>query len=105
MFDLAALLGSLIDRGVGPGTGAKLPRVTDKTGLTGRYNFTLEFACGSCVAAVSINSPAEAAPLPEDGPTIFAALEKQLGLKVVKAPDVALDVLVIDRIDRIPTAN
>jgi uncharacterized protein (TIGR03435 family) len=36
--------------------------------------------------------------------TLFAALEQQLGLKVEKSK-APLDVVVIDHIDKIPTAN
>jgi uncharacterized protein (TIGR03435 family) len=66
--------------------------VVDKTGLSGKYDFTLEY-----VAA------AKAATDESGGPSIFTALEEQLGLKLepVKAP---MDVLVIDAIEQ-PTAN
>jgi uncharacterized protein (TIGR03435 family) len=66
--------------------------VVDKTGLTGKYNFTLEYA------AVSKAGTDDSA-----GPSIFTALEEQLGLKLepTKAP---MDVLVIDSIEQ-PTAN
>ena len=65
--------------------------VIDKTGLTGRYDFDLAFApLGS--------SPADA-PSDPARPTIFVALEEQLGLKLqsTKGP---LDVIVIDSIER-----
>jgi uncharacterized protein (TIGR03435 family) len=38
-------------------------------------------------------------------PNIFAALEKQIGLKLVKTPNIPLDVIVVDHIDRVPTGN
>ncbi len=38
------------------------------------------------------------------GPDIFTALEKQLGLKLTKGKAM-FDVLVIDRVERIPTGN
>ena len=66
--------------------------VVDKTGLTGKYDFTLEYV------------PATKAATDESGgPSIFTALEEQLGLKLepAKAP---MDVLVIDSIEQ-PTAN
>ena len=103
----AGTLGSLIQHSADPGFGAKSPRVFDKTGLPGKYDFTLEFACGDCVAA-SAAAPPVAAGGPgagSDGPGIFPALEKHLGLKAVKAPDVPLEVIVIDRVNRIPTPN
>jgi uncharacterized protein (TIGR03435 family) len=45
-------------------------------------------------------------PIPDDerGPSVFTAVEEQLGLKLVsrKGP---MDVLVVDRVDKIPTEN
>ena len=105
MADLANLVGYMIDQSVGPRSDGKRPRVSDKTGLTALYTFTLDFACADCVASRPVGATAEAPPAAEDAPTIFAALEQQLGLKAVKAPDVALEVIVIDRIDRVPIAN
>jgi uncharacterized protein (TIGR03435 family) len=76
--------------------------VVDRTGLTGKYDFTLEFS--------GLNYPGGAFPAPrEDGaprrfPTLFEAVERQLGLKLreTKAP---MDVLVVDRVDRVPSEN
>jgi uncharacterized protein (TIGR03435 family) len=63
--------------------------IIDKTGLTGRYDFTLRYTM----------QPGPS----DDTPIIFTAVEEQLGLKLV--PDVApLDVLVVDRIER-PTED
>ena len=63
------------------------PRIVDKTGLTGKYDFRLEFS----------NQMAPQAALP-------IALEQQLGLRLEKSK-AALDVLVIDHIDKLPTEN
>jgi uncharacterized protein (TIGR03435 family) len=75
--------------------------IVDKTGLTGKYSFTLEFAGymgpGGAFAALTTDTPAKA-------PTLFTALETQLGLKL-NDKKTSLDVLVIDRIDKTPTAN
>jgi uncharacterized protein (TIGR03435 family) len=65
------------------------PRVLDRTGLTGKYDFTLEYSDGSADAF---------------GPSIFSALEKQLGLRLDKI-GVPQDVIVIDRINRTPLEN
>jgi uncharacterized protein (TIGR03435 family) len=65
--------------------------VIDKTGLTGWYDIDLKWTTDEDLAAgVS-------------GPSVFTALEEQLGLKLVstKAP---VDVLVVDHIER-PSAN
>ena len=78
------------------------PHVIDKTGLTGEFDFTLEFA-GSVFIA---NSP-EANTAGDQGGhglSLFAALEKQLGLKLEKKK-AGLDVLVIDHVDKVPTEN
>jgi uncharacterized protein (TIGR03435 family) len=105
MADLAATLGNLIDQSVGSRSDGKRPRVTDKTGLTALYTFTLEFACADCVASRPVGAAADPPPAADDAPSIFTALEKQLGLKAVKAADVSLEVIVIDHIDRVPIAN
>jgi bla regulator protein blaR1 len=62
--------------------------VVDKTGLTGKYDFTLEYVPASHAATDETG-----------GPSIFTALEQQLGLKLepVKAP---MDVLVIDHAEK-----
>ena len=76
------------------------PHVTDKTGLSGDFNFTLEFAGAGFPANSPLGTPMETWP----GPTLFVALEKQLGLKLEKGK-ANLDVLVIDRADKVPTEN
>jgi uncharacterized protein (TIGR03435 family) len=90
--DLASALGSMITQAQGANLmDFSIPkaRVTDKTGLIGRYNFTLEFA----------GDPAS------DLPTVFVAIEKQLGLKLEKTKDIPLDVIVVDHVDKTPTGN
>ena len=64
--------------------------VIDKTGLTGRYDFDLAFAP---IAPSTGDTPSD-----PSRPTIFIALEEQLGLKLqsTKGP---LDVIVIDSIE------
>jgi uncharacterized protein (TIGR03435 family) len=39
------------------------------------------------------------------GPNIFTALEKQLGLKLVKSRSVPVDTMVVDRLDKVPVEN
>jgi len=82
--------------------------VIDKTGLTGRYDFQLEFSprlSGSSGTTFLDGEPSAAAPAPDDaaGPSIFNALQNQLGLKLsaAKAP---LDTIVIDSVEK-PSAN
>ncbi len=66
--------------------------VLDKTGLTGKYTFTVEYVPESAAATDQ-----------SGGPSIFTAIEEQLGLKLqpAKAP---LDVVVIDSIQQ-PAMN
>jgi uncharacterized protein (TIGR03435 family) len=122
MADLAATLPLMIVRGQGismlSDSGTRRPRVTDQTGLNGKYDFTLEFSCSACFATVTVSASAipaprppgdisaeEAASEPAGGPTVFAAVEKQLGLRLEKTKDIPLDVIVVDRIDKVPTEN
>lgn len=65
--------------------------VIDKTGLTGNYDIDLKW------------TPDEDLATGASGPTLFAALEEQLGLKLVpsKGP---VDTIVIDHIER-PSEN
>jgi len=74
--------------------------VVDKTGLTGNYVLTLKWTPDTEPSA----SPADsAAPSDVSGPSIFTAVQEQLGLKLVstKGP---VKILVIDHIER-PTEN
>jgi uncharacterized protein (TIGR03435 family) len=70
--------------------------VIDGTGLTGKYDFTLEY---SYQAGASVESP-EAAP----APSIFTAVRQQLGLELVSRR-LPFEVLVIDSFDKVPTEN
>jgi bla regulator protein blaR1 len=68
--------------------------VIDKTGVTTPFNLLLDFARGTS----SVSD--QASPL---GPTIFTALEDQLGLRLVPA-EAPVDVLVIESVER-PAEN
>ncbi len=120
MQDLANRLGFSINQSKGVEQGRPVPRVAEKTGLTGRYDFVLEFDCRACegmpaailanMAALSGKDPAPApeavASDPGSGlPDIFGALEKQLGLKLTKTKDVPVDVIVFDHIETAPREN
>ena len=65
--------------------------VIDKTGLTGRYDFDLAFAPMGPSTPDAPSDPAR--------PTIFIALEEQLGLKL-QSTNGPLDVIVIDSIEQ-----
>ncbi len=78
--------------------------VVDQTALTGRYDIHLEFVPDMGQGPTYLNGvPTSAAPADTPGPSIFAALEGQLGLKLSpgKSP---LDVIVVDHAEK-PTAN
>jgi uncharacterized protein (TIGR03435 family) len=87
---LANVLGSFVGR-----------PVVDRSGLDGAFDIELEFSPESRASFL----PAEpGAPPPSgDGPSLFTAVQEQLGLKLVagRAP---VDVLVIERAER-PTAD
>ncbi len=70
-------------------------RTEDKTGLTGQYDFHLEFA-----QSLLPNPDANADPAPD----LFTAIEKQLGLKLEKSKT-QLDVVVVDHMDKEATGN
>ncbi len=75
--------------------------VLDMTGLTGFYNFTLNY---TPEAAPSAPSPETAIPESAVGPSLFTAVQEQLGLKLEprKAP---VEILVVDRAEKVPTEN
>lgn len=77
---------------------ATLRPVTNKTGLGGSYRIKLTFDFG----ASTLRGP-EVAPNPDALPTIFVALQEQLGLKL-DLVKVTKETLVIDHIER-PTEN
>ena len=99
---LADMVGNELDR-----------PVVDKTGLTGKYDFVLEFAPDPSRFRMPLGAgppPGAGAPGPDanatdpSGLTIIGALQQQLGLRLVstKAP---LDTLVIDHVEKVPTEN
>jgi uncharacterized protein (TIGR03435 family) len=75
--------------------------VIDATGLSGEWDWDLAWSPGPSEPAPPGGLAAE--PPPPDGPSIFAAVSEQLGLRLesARAP---LDVLVIDAIER-PSPN
>jgi len=116
--DLMLVLGPMITQSLGadmmdPGPRA---RVVDKTGLTGRYDFTVQWECKGCRGLAGMNLPllagrgqpdsgAASEPVGSGLPTIFVVFERQLGLRLEKVKDIPLDVVIVDHIDKLPTAN
>lgn len=74
--------------------------VINETGLSGRFDFTLEWAPETNEAPPS---DAHIAPSQPPGPTALEALRDQLGLKLKSAKG-PVKILVIDRVER-PSAN
>jgi uncharacterized protein (TIGR03435 family) len=92
------------------------PRVVDKTGLTGKYTFILEYSSEAGAGlrmAMPSQGPADAPPAgpaaaddPGGGaPNIIVAIQKQLGLRLDKTADIPLEVIVVDSVDKTPTEN
>jgi len=96
---LAGILGNQLD---GP--------VLDKTGLTGKYDFNLEYMPD--LSRMPPPPPGFAGPAPgapsteasEPGSNLAAALEQQLGLRLV-SNKAKLDVVVVDKAEKTPTEN
>jgi uncharacterized protein (TIGR03435 family) len=81
--------------------------VVNKTGIDGRYDFHLEFAIDEATPKFLPGGPMSQMPGPASddpsGPSVFAVLQSQLGLKLEAAKGPG-DLLVIDRVER-PTGN
>ena len=82
----------------------RLP-IVDKTGLTGKFDFTLEFA-PEPPGALPPPPSVEALPtaIDQSGPNLISAVQQQLGLKL-NPSKVLLDVLIVDGADKVPTGN
>jgi len=79
-------------------------KVIDKTNITGEYNFKLEWTPEPGQMAPPPGAGNEPPPQPDpSGPSIFTAIEEQLGLKL-QATKGPVEVLVIDRVEK-PSAN
>jgi uncharacterized protein (TIGR03435 family) len=95
--------------------------VVDKTGLAGTYDFVLDFTLDRYqgfdgLGGVPPPPPPPAggatgtpvaplvAPPQDEAPSIFVALQEQLGLRLEKKKG-PVDVLVIDHADKMPTEN
>jgi uncharacterized protein (TIGR03435 family) len=69
--------------------------IVDRTGLTGRYNFSLSQTSDSALSSNPLDSGA--------GPSIFTAVKEQLGL-ILRPEKGPLDTIVIDSVE-MPTEN
>jgi uncharacterized protein (TIGR03435 family) len=88
--------------------------VVDMTGLTGKYDFTLYFSPEGLASMRVMGGPppgeggggmpAASEPDAQSNPSLFTALQEQLGLKLEqrKGP---VELLVIDHLERAPIEN
>ena len=83
-------------------------RTEDKTGLTGKYDFQIEFSTaglpGPGAGGYGTPRPPDVNAETDPAPDLFSALEKQLGLRLEKGKT-QLDVIVVDRFDKQPEEN
>lgn len=70
--------------------------VVDQTGLAGKYNFTLEYAYPA--------RKSQAVPEEPPAPSVFTAVQQQLGLQLV-SKRVPFETVVIDSFNRVPSEN
>jgi len=70
--------------------------VTDETGLTGKYDLSLEYSTSGPRAAVDSDAP--------EDPSIFQAVQSQLGLKL-EPTKMTVQVIVVDKAEKTPAAN
>jgi len=94
LHDFSARLSTMVDR-----------KVIDKTGIAGLFDFHLEYTRDETSGFPGRGGDAggAAAPAAPEGPSIFIALQEQLGLKLTpdKAP---VESLVIDHVEK-PSEN
>ena len=76
--------------------------VVDKTGITGLFDFHLEFSPDETTPGFHSDTPADG-PTDRRGPSIFTAVQEQLGLKLESAKG-SREFLVIDHVER-PSEN
>ena len=77
--------------------------IVDMTGLGGTFDFDLQFAAGRGFGVGTLPRNVATDPAADDSPSIFTALQEQLGLKLEPGRG-PVDVLVIDRVEP-PTEN
>jgi uncharacterized protein (TIGR03435 family) len=68
--------------------------IVNATGLTGKYDFVVSWSYAAMQPSATADS----------GPSIFAAIQEQLGLKL-ESGKTPVDTLVIDHIERAPSEN
>lgn len=82
--------------------------VTDGTGLTGKYDYTFSWSVSATrgMPAPTLSS-ADGSTSPADdidGPSLFTAIQEQLGLRL-QPKQGQVEVLVVDHVEKMPTEN
>lgn len=95
---LTALLGNALQR-----------PVLDKTGLSGEYDYSIDYIMDrSALPPMPLPNPAGPGPGASDAsepePDIAAAARQQLGLRLVPSKAM-IDVLIVDKAEKLPNAN
>ena len=72
-------------------------KVVDLTGLEGVFDVTLNWSPEASLSDASTDAPS--------GPSLFTALQEQLGLKLELRKNIPLSVLVVDHANRVPAEN
>ena len=79
--------------------------LTDATGLADKYDYTIFWSMSATSAALRATPAVEPdSPSIPDGPSIFDAVQEQLGLKIEKRKG-PVQILVVDHVDKQPTEN
>ena len=73
------------------------PPVVDKTALTGKYTFSLEYT-------IDVPGSHEQPEAPPSAPDLATALQQQLGLQLISRK-LPFDVVVVDSFNKLPTEN
>src|SRR5208282_1366323 len=76
--------------------------VVDKTGIQGTFNWSLDFGEDD---RVPFSVAADAKHAESSGPSLFTALQEQLGLKLMGGEKVPVEIVIVDHIEPVPTDN
>jgi uncharacterized protein (TIGR03435 family) len=109
---IAELIEPYLQSFIQQSTGAEINHIQDETGLAGQYDYTLKFDSHAPQSAILVApeiraaaSSGDSASEPSGLPNLFNAVEKQLGLKLIKSKGFPLDTIVIDHIEKTPSEN
>ena len=100
MAQFANMLTNIMADANGPAGGVGARLVIDKTGLSGRFAFTLAWTPEKMPDGTP---PAGIPPIDPNGPSLVTALQEQLGLKLQPAR-IPMEVVVVDSVER-PTPD